>query len=138
LFSTINKFENKKTGLIIQATSEEKILIKNRVIFIEFLTKFKCFLKTTQKYKNKTQPLLIWDNANYEICIFLKNKIANKWKEIQIEIQKITTTCFLTEIGRFHWNQGEKVAHFAWFGELCTSLKCNTSNYNFWIILHKH
>ena len=24
---------------------------------------------------------------------------------------------FLTEIGRFHWNQGEKVAHFAWFGE---------------------
>jgi hypothetical protein len=26
---------------------------------------------------------------------------------------------FLTEIGRFHWNQGEKVAHFAWFGEPC-------------------
>jgi hypothetical protein len=24
---------------------------------------------------------------------------------------------FLTEIGRFHWNQGEEVAHFAWFGE---------------------
>jgi hypothetical protein len=24
---------------------------------------------------------------------------------------------FLTEIGRFHWNQGEKVTHFAWFGE---------------------
>jgi hypothetical protein len=23
----------------------------------------------------------------------------------------------LTEIGRFHWNQGEKVAHFAWFSE---------------------
>jgi hypothetical protein len=22
----------------------------------------------------------------------------------------------LTEIGQFHWNQGEKVAHFAWFG----------------------
>jgi len=26
---------------------------------------------------------------------------------------------FLTEIGRFHWNQGKKVAHFAWFGEPC-------------------
>jgi hypothetical protein len=25
--------------------------------------------------------------------------------------------CFLTEIGRLHWNQGEEVAHFAWFGE---------------------
>ena len=24
---------------------------------------------------------------------------------------------FLTEIGQFHWNQGEKVTHFAWFGE---------------------
>ena len=24
---------------------------------------------------------------------------------------------FLTEIGWFHWNQGEKVTHFAWFGE---------------------
>ena len=27
--------------------------------------------------------------------------------------------CFLTEIGRLHWNQGEEVAHFAWFGEPC-------------------
>jgi hypothetical protein len=27
---------------------------------------------------------------------------------------------FLTEIGRFHWNQGEKVAHFAWFGDPCS------------------
>ena len=26
---------------------------------------------------------------------------------------------FLTEIGRLHWNQGEEVAHFAWFGEPC-------------------
>jgi hypothetical protein len=25
----------------------------------------------------------------------------------------------LTEIGRLHWNQGEEVAHFAWFGEPC-------------------
>jgi hypothetical protein len=24
---------------------------------------------------------------------------------------------FLTEIGRLHWNQGEEVTHFAWFGE---------------------
>jgi hypothetical protein len=24
---------------------------------------------------------------------------------------------FFTEIGQFHWNQGEKVSHFAWFGE---------------------
>jgi hypothetical protein len=30
--------------------------------------------------------------------------------------------CFLTEIGRFHWNQGDNVAHFAWFGEPWTSL----------------
>jgi hypothetical protein len=22
-------------------------------------------------------------------------------------------------IGRFHWNKGEKVAHFAWYGEPC-------------------
>jgi hypothetical protein len=26
---------------------------------------------------------------------------------------------FLTEIGRFHWSQGEKVTHFTWFGEPC-------------------
>ena len=30
---------------------------------------------------------------------------------------------FLTEIGRFHWNQGEEVAHFAWFGEPCHGFK---------------
>ena len=29
---------------------------------------------------------------------------------------------FLTEIGRFHCNQGEEVAHFAWFGEPWTWL----------------
>jgi hypothetical protein len=27
-----------------------------------------------------------------------------------------------TEIGRLHWNQGEEVAHFAWFGEPWTQL----------------
>jgi hypothetical protein len=25
--------------------------------------------------------------------------------------------CFLTEIGWLHWNQGEEVTHFTWFGE---------------------
>jgi hypothetical protein len=29
---------------------------------------------------------------------------------------------FLTEIGWFHWNQGEEVAHFAWFGEFLSTL----------------
>ena len=29
---------------------------------------------------------------------------------------------FLTEIGRFHWNQGEEVAHFTWFGEPWSAL----------------
>jgi hypothetical protein len=31
---------------------------------------------------------------------------------------------FLTEIGRLHWNPGEKVAHFVWFGEpwFCTDI----------------
>jgi hypothetical protein len=29
---------------------------------------------------------------------------------------------FLTEIGRLHWNQGEEVAHFAWFDESCNTL----------------
>jgi hypothetical protein len=24
---------------------------------------------------------------------------------------------FLIEIGRFHWNQGEEIAHFDWFSE---------------------
>jgi hypothetical protein len=30
---------------------------------------------------------------------------------------------FLTEIGRLHWNQGEEVAHFAWFCEPCGTLQ---------------
>ena len=29
---------------------------------------------------------------------------------------------FLTKIGRLHWNQGEEVAHFDWFGVLCLPL----------------
>jgi hypothetical protein len=34
---------------------------------------------------------------------------------------------FLTEIGRFHWNQGKEVAHFVWFGEpwYIIQLMCN-------------
>ena len=32
---------------------------------------------------------------------------------------RATETSLLTEIGRLHWNQGEEVAHFAWFGEPC-------------------
>ena len=34
---------------------------------------------------------------------------------------------FLTEIGRLHWNQGEEVAHFAWFGEPWYMYMYNTS-----------
>ena len=42
--------------------------------------------------------------------------------------------CFLTEIGRFHWNQGERVAHFAWFGEPCVISKCQ---YSFIVLLKR-
>ena len=36
---------------------------------------------------------------------------------------------FMTEIGRLHWNQGEEVAHFAWFGEPW-SLSTHISNFD--------
>ena len=36
------------------------------------------------------------------------------WRKSMIIGEKNTD---LTEIGRFHCNQGEEVAHFAWFGE---------------------
>jgi hypothetical protein len=48
---------------------------------------------------------------------------------------------FLTKIGRFHWNQGEEVAHFAWFGEpwhhLCSVvwLWQNWSNHKYLTLL---
>ena len=60
---------------------------------------------------------------------------------------------FLTEIGRLHWNQGEEVTHFAWFGEPCSYMSqeklesheswnclltfffCYNANGRFWFLL---
>jgi hypothetical protein len=52
--------------------------------------------------------------------------LCEYWRRSMIIIEKNTDLKrltgrlklrFLTEIGRLHWNQGEEVAHFAWFGE---------------------
>ena len=50
----------------------------------------------------------------------LKKKYDYWWKKY--DLKRLTGQLklhFLTEIGRLHWNQGEEVAHFAWFGEPC-------------------
>jgi len=45
---------------------------------------------------------------------------------------------FLTEIGRLHWNQGEKVVHFAWFGEpWLHPCPINTKVYLTSLLIHK-
>jgi hypothetical protein len=54
--------------------------------------------------------------------------LCEYWRKIMIigerntDLKRLTGRLklrFLTEIGQFHWNQGEEVAHFAWFGEPC-------------------
>jgi hypothetical protein len=52
---------------------------------------------------------------NIEEKLWLLVRKILTWKDWQGRLK----LRFLTEIGRFHWNQGEKVTHFAWFGEPC-------------------
>ena len=48
----------------------------------------------------------------------MKKKYDYWWKKYGFEkTDRATKIRFFTEIGRFHWNQGKEVAHFAWFGE---------------------
>ena len=51
-----------------------------------------------------------WEYVNIEEKVWLLVKKIRTWKD-WLKLR------FLTEIGRLHWNQGEEVAHFAWFGE---------------------
>jgi hypothetical protein len=56
-----------------------------------------------------------------------------KYAEKNTDLKRLTgrlKLCFLTEIGRFHWNQGEEVAHFAWFGEPCIHHWCGSFSLN--------
>jgi hypothetical protein len=53
--------------------------------------------------------------------IILKKKYDYWWKDT--DLKRLTGRLklrFLTEIGWFHWNQGEEVAHFVWFCKPCT------------------
>ena len=52
--------------------------------------------------------------VNIEEKVWLLVKKIRTWKDWRRGRLKL---CFLTEIGRLHWNQDEEVAHFAWFGE---------------------
>jgi hypothetical protein len=50
----------------------------------------------------------------------LKKKYDYWWKKYYLKrLTGWLKLRFLTEIGQFHWNQGEEVAHFTWFGEPC-------------------
>ena len=52
---------------------------------------------------------------NIEEKVWLLVNNIRTWKDWQGRLK----LRFLTEIGRLHWNQGEEVTHFAWFGEYC-------------------
>ena len=52
---------------------------------------------------------------NIEEKVWLLVGKKRTWKDLTGRLK----LRFSTEIGRFHWNQGEEVAHFAWFGEPC-------------------
>jgi hypothetical protein len=57
--------------------------------------------------------------------------------EKNTDLKRLTgqlTLRFLTEIGWFHWNQGKKVAHFAWFGEPWCSCKSMCTIWSRWPI----
>ena len=72
-----------------------------------------------------TWELLLCEYWRKSMIIGEKNTDLKRLKRLKLR--------FLTEIGRFHWNQGEEVAHFAWFGEpchLCNSSKNKVSSSN--------
>ena len=48
------------------------------------------------------------------LCEYWRKNMIIGEKNMDLKRLKLR---FLTEMGRFHWNQGEEVAHFAWFGE---------------------
>jgi hypothetical protein len=53
----------------------------------------------------------------------------------KIDLKRLTGRLklrFLTEIGWFHWNRGEKVVHFAWFGDPCACLVEKYQLYSLW------
>ena len=60
-----------------------------------------------------SNPVWVKFHVNIEEKVWLLVKKIQTWKDWP----KLR---FLIEIGWFYWNQGEEVAHFAWFGEPCT------------------
>ena len=94
------------------------------------LSKFQCFFPHNDLKKDAINEfgIIYWTsntvwvkfqeyessfNVNIEEKVWLLVKKILTWKDWQGRLK----LRFLTEIGRFHWNQGKKVAHFAWFGE---------------------
>jgi hypothetical protein len=82
----------------------------------------------------KRMQLTSWNKIlNIKPCIspgshFKNILLCEYWRKSMIigekntDLKRLTGRIklrFLTEIGRFHWNQGKEVAHFAWFGEPC-------------------
>jgi hypothetical protein len=79
----------------------------------------------------KCDPYRVWCSIFYSKlvnCILLRSLFVfekgrgtcgsgERNVKIWIDFQKRLKLRFLTEIGRLHWNQGEEVAHFAWFGQ---------------------
>jgi hypothetical protein len=51
---------------------------------------------------------------------------------VKVIVLSTNTDIKTQEIGQFHWNQGEEVAHFAWFGEPRHRSQCFTTKTPFW------
>ena len=67
------------------------------------------------------------------LCEYWRKSMINGEKNT--DLKRLTVRLklrFLTEIGRFHWNQGEEVAHFTWFGEPCHWSQCFPTKTPFW------
>jgi hypothetical protein len=65
--------------------------------------------------------------VNIEEKVWLLVKKIWTWKDWQGWLK----LRFLTEIGRFHWNQDEEVTHFACFSEPCSIIHNCFENWNF-------
>jgi hypothetical protein len=89
-------------------------LMQNKAI--QLLWILKVFCASTLRIIN-VRSLKILSFISGNTPLHLAVMLGHKGKHTMLWILKKKYDYMITEIGRLHWNQGEEVAHFAWFGE---------------------
>jgi hypothetical protein len=74
----------------------------------------------SQEREKSSRPVFTNISGTWELLLCEYWRKSMNIGEKDTDLKRLTGRLklrFLTEIGRLHWNQGEEVAHFAWFGE---------------------